>query len=90
MESADWLGWAASAVLLATLARQVYGQWRDKTSQGVSSWLFIGQVSASCGFVVYSWLVGNWVFVVTNTAILCTALVGQWVQVRNARLQDHA
>jgi hypothetical protein len=25
-------------------------------------------ITASVGFVVYSWLLGNWVFVVTNAA----------------------
>jgi MtN3 and saliva related transmembrane protein len=85
MEAADWLGWAASAVLLATLSRQVYVQWRENSSKGVSSWLFVGQVTASIGFVIYSWMVGNWVFVVTNMAILVTAVIGQWVQLRNER-----
>ena len=88
MEPADWLGWAASAILLVTLGRQVYVQWREKSSRGVSSWLFVGQVTASVGFVVYSWLVGNLVFVVTNGAILLTAVIGQWVQWRNARIAE--
>jgi len=85
MEPADWLGWGASAILLATLSRQVYVQWRERSSEGVSSWLFVGQVTASVGFVIYSWLVGNWVFVVTNSAILVTAVIGQGVQIRNAQ-----
>ncbi len=88
MDATDWLGWSASAILLATLSRQVYVQWRERSSEGVSSWLFIGQVSASIGFVIYSWLVGNWVFVVTNSAILVTAIIGQCVQLRNARLDE--
>ena len=91
MEAADWLGWAASAILLGTLSRQVYVQWRERTSAGVSSWLFVGQVSASIGFIIYSWLVDNRVFVFTNSAILITAVIGQWVQIRNARREgsDH-
>jgi MtN3 and saliva related transmembrane protein len=39
---------------------------------------------ASVGFVVYSWLLGNWVFVVTNALMLCTALLGQWIYVSNS------
>lgn len=88
MEPADWLGWAASAVLLVTLGRQVFVQWRERSSQGVSSWLFVGQVTASVGFVVYSWLVGNMVFVFTNVAILLTAVTGQGVQWRNRRIAE--
>lgn len=41
------IGWISAAILLATLGRQVYSQWRDGTSQDVSKWLFVGQVSAS-------------------------------------------
>jgi MtN3 and saliva related transmembrane protein len=85
MQPADWLGWGASAVLLATLARQVYVQWRERSTEGVSSWLFVGQITASVGFLAYSWLVGNAVFVFTNAALLITALVGQWIYRRNVR-----
>jgi MtN3 and saliva related transmembrane protein len=85
MTSADWLGWAASAVLLATLLGQIIVQWRERTVQGVSPWLFSGQVAASVGFVAYSALLGNVVFVFTNAAILATAIVGQLVYRRNAR-----
>jgi MtN3 and saliva related transmembrane protein len=86
MENADWLGWASSMVLLATLTRQVYSQWRQRTVAGVSSWLFVGQVTASTGFLVYSYLVENWVFVFTNAALLVTATTGQLIYKRNERL----
>lgn len=82
----DAVGWAASAVLLATLARQTWRQWKDPDPRGVSHWLFVGQIAASTGFVVYSWLVGNWVFIVTNALILATAIVGQLVDLRSRRL----
>lgn len=87
MQPADWLGWAASAVLLMTLGRQVYVQWRERSTEGLSSWLFVGQVTASVGFTIYSWLVGNWVFVVTNAALLLTAVIGQLIYRRNRRLE---
>jgi MtN3 and saliva related transmembrane protein len=83
--SADWLGWASSAVLLATLIRQVYSQWRKRSVEGVSSWLFIGQLTASTGFLIYSYLVDNWVFVFTNAALLLTAITGQLIYRRNVR-----
>jgi MtN3 and saliva related transmembrane protein len=78
-------GWVPATVLLATMSRQVYTQWRDETSQGVSKWLFIGQLAASSGFVLYSWLLGNWVFVVTNVLMLLTAGLGQWIYLGNKR-----
>ncbi len=83
--SPEWLGWAASAVLIATLTRQVYVQWRDRSSQGVSSWLFLGQITASIGFAVYSWLIENWIFVFTNSVLIVTALIGEYVYWRNRR-----
>lgn len=85
MEISDLIGWTSSAILLATLARQVFTQWRERSTAGVSHWLFIGQLAASTGFLIYSWLLRNWVFVVTNAALLVTALVGQVIYRRNAR-----
>jgi uncharacterized protein with PQ loop repeat len=79
----ELIGWMAATVLLATIGRQVYTQWRDGTSQGVSKWLFSGQLAASLGFVIYSWLLGNWVFVVTNALMLLTAALGQWIYLSN-------
>lgn len=78
----DFVGWTASTILLVTLCRQVYVQARDTTAKGVSRWLFIGQIAASIGFIVYSWLLDNWVFTATNAAILLTAIVGQVVMSR--------
>ena len=75
----DIIGWAASAILLSTLGRQIYVQSKDTNAKGVSHWLFAGQIAASLGFIAYSWLVGNRVFIVTNSLILLTAIVGQIV-----------
>lgn len=82
---ADLVGWAASAILLATLIRQIVTQSKDADAKGVSHWLFIGQSVASVGFIIYSALLDNWVFIVTNTCILATALVGQYVFWRKRR-----
>ena len=70
------LGWLSSAVLFATMASQVWKQWHERSSKGVSRWLFVGQVAASSGFLAYSWLVRNWVFVVTNAFLLAGAIAG--------------
>jgi uncharacterized protein with PQ loop repeat len=86
----DAIGWSSSAILLVTLARQVYTQWRERSTQGVSRWLFVGQLAASTGFLVYSVLVENWVFVFTNAALLVTAVVGEVIYKRNTREQRRA
>ena len=83
--STELIGWVSAAILLATIGRQVYSQWRDGSSRGVSRWLFIGQLAASTGFVVYSWLLANWVFVATNALMLITALLGECIYLRNKK-----
>lgn len=82
---ADVTGWASALVLIMTISRQVYKQWRSRSTAGVSSWLFIGQLAASAGFVVYSYLVENWVFVATNAFMLITAVAGQLIYLGNKR-----
>jgi MtN3 and saliva related transmembrane protein len=84
----ELVGWLSAVVLLVTIGRQVYSQWRHGTSQGVSRWLFLGQLFASSGFIVYSWLLANWVFVATNGLMLVTALLGQWLFLRNRRRDE--
>ena len=76
MNATELIGWCSSFILVLTIGKQVYKQWQEGTSEGVSKWLFIGQMSASLGFTIYSWLVNNWVFVVTNSLMLLNGLVG--------------
>jgi MtN3 and saliva related transmembrane protein len=82
MKPADVIGWASSVVLVLTIAKQIHKQWQAGTSEGVSKWLFIGQLAASSGFTVYSWLIHSWVFVVTNSLMVTNALVGWWLTTR--------
>jgi len=60
-------------VLVLTIGNQVYNQWKTGSSKGVSKWLFVGQITASTGFTLYSLMVHNWVFVVTNSLLLVSA-----------------
>src|SRR6476620_11734519 len=82
------IGWFGAGILLLTLGRQVYTQWREGRTQGVSKWLFIGQLTASTAFLVYSWLVDNWVFVATNGLLLVTAAVGECIFIRNRKREE--
>ena len=86
--NADVIGWLSAAILVMTISRQVYSQWRSASVAGVSKWLFIGQITASLGFTVYSFLVENWVFVFANFFIFLTALAGELVYLRNKRLSS--
>ena len=69
-------------ILVLTIIKQIHKQWQEESSEGVSKWLFIGQVTASAGFIAYSWLVNNWVFVVTNSLMLLSAFVGLGIVLR--------
>ena len=81
----DLIGWLSSLILVVTIAQQVHKQWREGSSEGVSRWLFLGQLSASIGFTVYSCLVNNWVFVVTNALMIGNALAGYFIVMRHRR-----
>lgn len=84
----ELIGWSAATILLLTIGRQVFTEWRDRGTRGLSKWLFVGQLAASTGFVIYSWLLGNWVFVVTNVLMLATAGIGQWIYLENKRREE--
>jgi MtN3 and saliva related transmembrane protein len=79
----DVIGWLSTAILLATICRQVYSQWRSKATSGVSRWLFVGQMSASIGFICYSYQLHNWIFLFSNSAMLITAILGEIIFVSN-------
>ena len=79
------VGWISSGILVLTIAKQVYKQWQEGSSEGVSKWLFVGQIAASLGFTVYSWLVSNWVFVVTNSLMLLNGLLGLGIVIHHRR-----
>jgi uncharacterized protein with PQ loop repeat len=70
------VGWTSSLILLTTIVAQIGKQWSERSGEGVSIWLFIGQAGASLGFTVYSVLLKNWVFTVTNALMLLSAIVG--------------
>lgn len=80
------IGWVSTALLLITLLRQVYTEWKSGSTAGISKWLFAGQCAASIGFTAYSWLLGNWVFMGSNAAILGVAVLGQILYARNRGL----
>jgi hypothetical protein len=85
VNAADAVGWTASAILVATLLRQIHKQATRGNAQALSRWLFAGQIAASLGFIAYSWMLRNPVFLASNLIILATAIAGQWLYYRNER-----
>jgi uncharacterized protein with PQ loop repeat len=70
------IGWLSSFTLVLTIGTQIHAQWKKGTSKGVSPYLFLGQMAASTGFLIYSILLSSWVFIVTNGLMLLGAMVG--------------
>jgi MtN3 and saliva related transmembrane protein len=81
----DVIGWVSSAILLLTIGSQIYKQYKEDSAKGVSRWLFVGQLSASLGFFLYSVMLGNWVFIFTNSLMVISALIGFLITVRFKR-----
>lgn len=81
------IGWGSALILFLTISRQVYTEWRNRSTRGLSKWLFAGQLVASAGFIAYSWLEDNWVFVVSNSVMLMTAALGQAIYFRNQQIE---
>lgn len=79
----DAIGWASSVILLITIAVQVRRQWQSGSNKGVSKWLFIGQLAASVGFLIFSILTGSLVFAVTNSMLTLANLSGILIYFRN-------
>jgi MtN3 and saliva related transmembrane protein len=70
------IGFISSFILLLTIGKQVYKQWKEGTSEGVSKWLFLGQITASIGFLIYSLMKQDLVFIITNAVMVVNSLVG--------------
>lgn len=83
----DAVGWTAALLLLVTMVRQVWSQWSSGAVGGISRWLFVGQVAASVGFTVYSLMLGNAVFAITNGLLTINAVAGLCIDRRNRRLK---
>ncbi len=84
------IGWTSSLILLCTIGKQIYKQWHEGSSEGVSKFLFIGQMAASLGFLTYSWLVRNWVFVATNAFMVLNGILGLLITMRQQRKEARA
>lgn len=80
----DWIGWVSSSILLWTVAVQIRKQLRAGT-EGVSKWLYLGQFGAEIGFIAYSGLVRNWVFLFANAALLVENAIGLVLLLRQRR-----
>jgi len=80
---------AVSAVLLSTLIRQCIPNGGLALPPAFRNGLFIGQLLASMGFTVYSFLLHNWVFASSKHRHFITAVVGQATYLHNKHRQTN-
>lgn len=88
MGIAELIGFASSFILVLTIGKQVYKQYKEGKSEGVSKWLFIGQMAASFGFLTYSVLKRDSVFIVTNTLMVLNGLIGLAIVLKHRRAKE--
>jgi fumarate reductase subunit C len=72
------IGWGSALVLLPTFGLQAYKQWANRHEHATAStlWFFILALVGVTGQVVYSWMLGNWVYFVLNACLVVTNTLG--------------
>src|ERR687883_794628 len=72
------IGWGSAFVLLPTFGLQAYKQWQNRHEHAPAStlWFFILALIGVAGQVVYSWMLGNWVYFVLNACLVVTNTLG--------------
>jgi hypothetical protein len=72
------IGWGSALVLLPTFGLQAYKQWENRHEHAPAStlWFFILALVGVTGQVVYSWMLGNWVYFVLNACLVVTNALG--------------
>jgi len=86
----ELIGFASSFILVLTIAKQVYKQYKEGKSEGVSKWLFIGQMAASFGFLTYSVMKRDSVFIVTNALMVLNGFIGLAIVLKHRRAEGRA
>jgi MtN3 and saliva related transmembrane protein len=72
------IGWGSAVVLLPTFGLQAYKQWQGRHEHAPAStlWFFILALVGVTGQVAYSWMLGNWVYLVLNACLVVTNALG--------------
>ncbi|MHB1560876.1 MAG: hypothetical protein ACYC61_25765 [Isosphaeraceae bacterium] len=84
----ELIGWGSALVLLPTFGVQTYRQWteRHKHVGSTSLWFFVLAVTGTLGQFVYSWMVGNLVYLVLNGILVVNNSIGLGIAVHRARI----
>ncbi len=84
----ELIGWGSALVLLPTFGVQTYRQWTDRHKHAgpTSLWFFVLAVIGTLGQFVYSWMVGNMVYLVLNGILVVNNAIGLGIAVHRARI----
>ncbi len=85
MDPRHIIGWSGGVVLVIMIAAQMRRQWHERTSKGVSPFLYVLQAVASITLLIYSYLGRDHVFVVLNAIMATSAVFGfvLWLRYRH-------
>jgi uncharacterized protein with PQ loop repeat len=74
----ELIGWGSAILLLPTFGIQTLRQWeaRHEPAPASSLWFFVLAFFGTGGQVIYSWLVGNRVYLVLNACLVVTNGIG--------------
>jgi MtN3 and saliva related transmembrane protein len=89
---AELIGWGSALLLLPAFALQTYRQWknRDEPETNPSAfWFFVLVLVGTAGQVAYSWMVGNWVYLALNSALVVNNGVGLGIAIRRRQVRAH-
>jgi hypothetical protein len=84
------IGWGSAFILLPTFGLQAYKQWQNRHEPAPAStlWFFILALLGVAGQVVYSWMLGNWVYFVLNACLVVTNSLGLALALHRRWLAD--
>ncbi len=82
---AEIIGWIGSVILVLSISKQVYKQWSEGTSEGVSIWLFIGRIASAVLLTIYSVLNWNAVFIFINVLLTIVGILGLIIMYRQKK-----
>ncbi len=80
----EWIGWGSGLILLPTFGVQAYRQWesRDEPLPPLALWFFAMAFLGTGGQVIYSWMVGNKVYLALNAILVVTNGIGLAIAIR--------
>jgi hypothetical protein len=86
----ELIGWGSALALIPTFGLQAYKQWQNRHEHAPAStlWFFVLALVGVVGQVVYSWMLGNWVYFVLNACLVVTNSLGLALAIHRRGMSD--